>query len=147
MEAVKNNGESIRFAQKHLLNDENIIIEALKSNGNAIKYVNRVILFIKIKQVYIFINFKEIIDFSMAFEAVHQSPMSIKYLPEDFKKDKDIAMEAIRGKVQAIEFVGKELYQDQDIIEEVAKADGEFALYYASEEIRANEKIVKLCVK
>jgi len=40
LEAVKQNGEAIKFADKYVANIEEILLEALRNNGNAIKFVN-----------------------------------------------------------------------------------------------------------
>lgn len=72
--------------------------------------------------------------------------MSIEYLDEEFRSDKEIALIAINQKVQSIEFVDKSLFEDYDFMNQVADHDGEFALYYASDDLKQDKDLVLKCV-
>ena len=110
--------------------DPDMLEEAVRSNGNSLKYIK-----------------KELITQELALLAIQQSPMAIKFLSVELKKDKEIALEAIERKVQSIEFIHPDLYNDVEVIEKVAEQDGEFALYYATKDLKSDKDLVLKCVR
>ena len=90
MEAVKSNGIALKYIPEEFRTTE-IYKEAIKNNGTALEYVP-----------------EEIKTAEMCMEAVKSNGIALKYIPEEFRTT-EIYKEAIKNNGTALEYVPEEM--------------------------------------
>lgn len=105
LEALKQNGLSLQYADESLKNDKSIVLEAVKSWGGALEYAHE--------------DLRK--DRDIVLEAIKNQGMALEYAHEDFRKDRDIVLEAVKQDWVAFKFAADTLKSDPAIYNE-AKA-------------------------
>lgn len=73
-------------------------------------------------------------------EMIQKDVTIIKYLPEEFKSDKELMLGAIKETPRAMKYVSKTLLNDKDFLIEATKENR--ALVYVPKEIRNNKELM-----
>ena len=126
MEAVKQNGESLKFASPEFKNDREVILTAVQNKGSAIDFIHN-------KE---FLQDREII-----LEACKTHGMALSSAPDKFKGDEEIAMTAIKNDPFALKLTKDNIRDNEAIVMEAVKNKG-WSLLYASDRLKDNKDIV-----
>lgn len=130
MEAVKQNTNALKYISKELKSDREYMLEAVKKDGLALQYVSE--------------ELKE--DKEIALEAVKQNGIALRFVSEELKKDKEVVLEAVKQEGYAINFVSEELKKDKEVVLETVRQEG-YALKYVPEELRKDKEVVLEAIK
>lgn len=139
LDAVKSNVSAIIYASEKLLNDKEIMLEAVKQNYFTIELASEELQ-----------NDKEIL-----LEAAKQKEKVIEHIKRDYSvfflskkfcEDKEIVLEAIKQNYNALRHASKELRNDREVILEAIKQSG-YALQFASKELQNDKEIVLEAIK
>ncbi|MDO4485532.1 MAG: DUF4116 domain-containing protein [Bacillota bacterium] len=80
----------------------------------------------------------------MALKLMEKDGSMFKYLPKEFRNDKDILYEAIRNCPEAFRYASPEIKTDRGFAISVISADYDYFVQYASPEIRNDKKLAEL---
>ena len=120
MKIVKYEGGLIRHASPRLKANRDIVMAAVKSNGNALAFTSY------------FHDDKEI-----AMIAVNTNGNAINYISKELKT-RDLVMAAVKNNGKTLEYVS-EYNNDQDVVIAAVNNDGE-ALQFASINLKAKKR-------
>ena len=102
LEAIKEDGAALAYADKSLKKDRKFILEAVKRNGLVLQYADD--------------SLKK--DREIVLEALKQDGRALEYVDDSLKKDKEIVLEALKQNDAALEYVDDSLKKDPDFIME-----------------------------
>jgi len=163
LEAIRQNGLNIIYASKEIKEDEEVLLEAIGNNSEAIREVNAALLGNKefmLKAlarsnnatnyrldanplIYASEELKH--DKEFVLEVVKQNGSALRYA-DYFKKDKDIVIEAVKSNGFALEYADETLRNDKEVVLEAVKKFG-YALMEASWELKDDKDVVMAALK
>lgn len=108
IEAVKNRGEAIEFAE-NFQDDREVALEAVKTYGIALKHLSRSLR-----------NDKEIV-----LTAVRQNGLSLEYASDSLLMNSQVVMEAIKQNGYVLQYVPELLKMDKEFVFKAVIANGE----------------------
>ena len=120
VQAVKNNGEALRYASEELRADKEFVLEAIKHSGDASQYASRELWADK---EFVLEAFKY--DAGASFRNVSEE------LKAELKTNEEFLLKAIKVNGLALEYASKKLRADRDVVLEAVKNNGaalQFAL-------------------
>lgn len=91
---------ALKYASQKLRNNKNIVLTAVKQNGNALQYV------------YIELWY----DVEVAFNAVSSCGLALKYASQKFKNNRRIVQKAVEENPNAIMYASKDLQLDKQFL-------------------------------
>ena len=118
------------FASAELKADRDIVMEAVKRNGQAPELASA-----ELKA-----------DRGIVMEAVKQDGRALMYAAAELKADREIVMEAVKRYGAALRYAVAKLKTDRDIVMEAVKQDG-YALDYAADQLKADRDIAMDAIK
>ena len=134
MAAVKENGEALQYASEELQADKKIIMYALKKDGRALLFASKLLK----------------ADKEVVMEAVKQDGRSLDYASKKLRSDKEVVMEAVKQQGSSFEYASKELQADKDVVIATIKSGYPDVLSYHSEitkKLRADKEVMMAAVK
>ncbi|EFC46769.1 predicted protein [Naegleria gruberi] len=130
LEAVKQRGNALKYADEAFKKDREIVLEAVKKNGLIIQYADS-----SLKR-----------DREIVLEAVKQRGYAIQYADSLLKKDREIVLECVKQDGLALEYVDLSLQKDREIVLAAVKQNG-LALRYADSSLKKDREIALESVK
>jgi serine/threonine protein kinase len=130
MEAVKNNGKALEFASKELRNDKVIATEALKQNRWAIEFISN-----ELKN-----------DQEVMLEGIKQNGRIMKHASDQLKDNKEFIKKAIHLDIWCFEYASKNIKNDKEIVMEVIEINPSM-IRFISDDLKKDREIVKLTLK
>jgi serine/threonine protein kinase len=130
MEAVKNNGKALEFVSKELQNDKGIVIEALKQNRWAIEFVST-----ELKN-----------DQEVMLEGIKQNGRIMKHASDPLKDNKEFIKKAIHLDIWSFEYASKNIKNDKEIVMEVIQINPSM-IRFISDDLKKDKDVVKLTLK
>jgi serine/threonine protein kinase len=122
--------DDLEFASKELQNDKEVVLEAVKKNGLALKFASKSLQ-----------NDKEVV-----LQAVKQSGWDLKNVSKELQNDKEVVLEVVKQSGNALRFASKEHQNDKEVVLEAVKQSG-YALESASKELQNDKEVVLQAVK
>ena len=123
LEAVKNNGFSLRFASYELRNDKEVVLEAVKNVGFALQFASETLR-----------NDREVVLEAVKGSDFHHHFTDIlEFTSEEIRNDKEVNLEVLKKCTSEIDFncVSDELWKDKNFVIEAVTKNG-YALQWAS---------------
>lgn len=102
LDIVDMNGLFIKYADKSLKEDEEVVLKALNENPFSLEFVDQ----------------KFLGDKDLALKIIRKCGVCLKYFTENLKKDREICLEAIKNSSGAIIHVHKDLLSKKEFIKE-----------------------------
>jgi hypothetical protein len=125
LEAVKQNGYSLKYASKELKNDKEVVLEAVKQYSYSLQYASK-----ELK------NDKEVV-----LEAVKKNGYSLEYASKELQNNKEVVLEAVKKNCDSLQYASEELKNDKEVVLEAVKKNGN-SLKYASKELKNDKEVV-----
>ena len=101
MQAIKENGRALQFANELLKNDKEVVMEAIKLKGWALEYTSE--------------SLKN--DKNVVMLAVKKTGNALQYASESLKNDMDVVkMAIVKGKLTTFDYVGVSLINNSDVV-------------------------------
>jgi hypothetical protein len=159
LEDVKQNGDALEFASKELQNDKEVVLKAVKQNGDAFRPAlefaseelknNKEVVLEAVKRNGLALEFasKELQnDKEIRFEAAKKRREDFIFFAKEYLIEKETVLEAVKRNGLVLEFASEELQNNKEIVLEAVKRNGD-ALRYASKKLRNNKEVVFLSVQ
>ncbi|KAG2373346.1 hypothetical protein C9374_012212 [Naegleria lovaniensis] len=157
LKVVQLNGKALSYAELPLKNDLDIVLAAVRQNGEALRCIyvdptcclrsNKDVILEAIKQnkkALQWVPMNLLTDLSFMLKVVtliFPEFEGLKFASDDLKNDKDIALVAVKKDGNALNFVSAALKSDYDVVL-AAVRQYEHALVYASNDLRNDKEIV-----
>jgi hypothetical protein len=116
---------NLKYANKKLKNNKQIVLESVQNNGRALKYASNAL--------------KD--DRQIVLEAAKCDPRALVYASKRIKNDKKIMWEAIRQDGRAFEYASNQIKSDKKFVLEALKSYP-YSLLYADKNMMKNKDIV-----
>ena len=113
LEAVKQNGWSLEYADETLKKDKEVVLEAVKQDGILLKYADETLR--KDKEVVL--------------EAVKQNGWSLEHADETLRKDKEVVLEAVKQNGKSLEYADETLRKDKEFVLDAVKQTNDIFLW------------------
>jgi hypothetical protein len=127
--AVKANGNALKFAAKELRSDREIVLAAVIKNGSALECTAE-----ELKS-----------DREIVFAAVLNDGSALEFAVEELKSDREIVLAAVSNYGSALEHKTNELKSDREIVLAAVSNNG-MALEHTTNELKSNREIVLAAV-
>jgi hypothetical protein len=133
LEAVKQYGYALEYADDSLKKDKDFVLAAVKKNGRVLIYADD--------------SFKKDKDFVLA--AVKENTAALEYADDSFKKDKDVVLAAVKQNGYALYYAADSLKKDKEFMFVAINLDRLFrvALQYADDSLKKDKEVVLAAVK
>ncbi|CAE7263974.1 unnamed protein product [Symbiodinium natans] len=128
--AVKKNGEALRRVSTEFRADKEVVLKAVKQNGFALRYASKDLQ----------------ADKKVVLGAVKRYGGALREASEDVKADKTVVLKAVKQNGKALSYASEDLQADKEVVLKAVKKNGN-ALRFASEDLRADKKVVLEAVK
>ncbi len=132
--AVKSKPSNLQYISSNLRNDRDVVLEAVKHDGGSLKYSSK-----ELKG-----------DKEIVLEAVNNRGMSLEFASEELQNDKEIVLVAVKQNGMSLEFASYQLKNDRTVvIEALNKREGYYIgpLRFCSDELRNDRNLVLKAVK
>eukprot|EP00933_Yihiella_yeosuensis_P011373 TRINITY_DN11862_c4_g1_i1.p1 TRINITY_DN11862_c4_g1~~TRINITY_DN11862_c4_g1_i1.p1 ORF type:complete len:375 (-),score=95.61 TRINITY_DN11862_c4_g1_i1:148-1272(-) len=126
LEVVSYAGMQLAVAPPHLKADRQIVLTAVRQNGNALEFASK--------------EFCE--DKALVLDAVCQCGLALEHASEALQRDKEVVKAAVSCSWGAFRFASEELQGDRDIVL-AAVLNGFQAFQFASEDLRKDREFVQ----
>jgi hypothetical protein len=124
--AVTRAPEAFQNASDDLKRDRDVVLEAVKKNGEVLRYARAMN------------DYREIV-----LEAVKRDPVALEYASDELKNDREIVRVAVEKDGLALLYASDELKNNPEIVHVAVEKDGR-ALKYASDELQSSWEMVLL---
>lgn len=128
LQAVKNAGSTLMYADKKLTEDKEIVLAAVKNNGHALYYACHVLQ-----------GDKEVV-----LAAVKNDGSAIRFASASLQKDKDVLLASVKNNIYAL-YTYRELQHDKDIFRAAVSIG--YSLQFASAALRGDKEFILSLVK
>jgi len=117
LEAVKHDGDALRYASDELKNDRNFVLEAVKNDGGALRYASEEVR----RDLVNGFPLEEVTSNEIVvFEAVKQNGLALQHASVELKSNYKIVLEAVKTNNMALKFASLELRNNTNVIIEAA---------------------------
>jgi len=130
LEAVKQNGYALLYADKSLKRNRSFVREAMINNVESFKYADEAIKS----------------DKNMALMAVRKKSELLEWVNDILKRDREIIVEALKENYKGLKFADNSIKRDKKFMMECVK-QYPCSLEYAHETLKRDKEIVMMAVK
>ncbi|EFC38683.1 predicted protein [Naegleria gruberi] len=113
LEAVKQNGLALEYANEIMKRDREIVLKAIQENGLALEYANETL--------------KK--DREIVLKAVKQNGLALEYVNEIMKKDREIVLKSVKKNGKPFQYAKDTLKNDRKFILEAVQHNRDIFLY------------------
>ena len=120
LEAVKQDGNAFPYASKELWKDKAVVLAAVKNAGNVLECIEDDCYYEdgtlnEEKLKNSMCNDREVV-----LAAVRQNGTALQFASEELRKDKEIALEAVKQDDSALKYISNELMSDEKFLLEIS---------------------------
>ena len=149
-ESFSTNGEYrniLKFIGNNLKGDKEIILEAMKKDGWALKYASKElkndeeVVMTAIKNISCLEKFRLFSD-----EGDSYNVRILHYASDELKNNKEFMLKTLKKDGELLQYASKELKSDKEVVMTAVKQNG-WALAYASDELKNDKDIIIEAIK
>ncbi|MDB4655767.1 DUF4116 domain-containing protein [Flavobacteriales bacterium] len=152
LQAVKNNGEALRYASEELRADKEVVLEAVKNKtyrGSALEFASEELK--ADKDILFELANKDLLNAQQkaSWKSPHGNVDALQVFKEgseESKADREIVLEAVKKHDTCLSYASEELKADKEVVLEAVKAFGA-SMNHASKELRADKEFVLEAIK